>query len=254
MKHTSLIIIFLILSSCSTVRYPVTDHCDGEQFFNEDRSTTVNKSFFDLIKWKLTGDSVDWPEAVNDNHTPDFSRKLSTGQVAVTFVNHATQLIQFEKFNVITDPVFANRASPFSFVGPKRHRQPGVAFDQLPTVHVVLISHNHYDHMDLDTLVNLYKRDRPQFIVPLGNKKILQDVGIENVVEIDWWQSVKTPSGDNVTLVPMQHWSARGLFDRLETLWGGFVVEASGVKVIFAGDTGYNRHFTEIKKSLGLWI
>lgn len=242
----------ITISACSTHRFPVSDHSDGERFYNEDRTENVEKSLFDVIKWKFWGgDAKPWPETVDDNVVPNFPQRLKQGEGAVTFINHATDFIQFERLSVLTDPVFSERVSPVSWVGPKRHRKPGAALAELPKIDIVIISHNHFDHMDINSLVLIDKKDHPTFIVPLGNKKYLEKKGIKNVVELDWWQRYTSDDGSNITLVPMQHWSARGLFDRFEALWGGYVIESSGLKVMFAGDTGYNQQFKKIKEKFG---
>lgn len=240
----------ILILSCSHQQFPVTDHSDGKMFYNEDREVGVNKGLFDLLKWQLAGGKKDWPDHKDDNETPQFVKKLGSEDVAVTFINHATELIQLEKLTIITDPIFSERASPFSWVGPKRHRKPGAEIAELPKIDVVVISHNHYDHLDIASLIELQKKDQPQIIVPLGTKAVLEESGIKNVTELDWWQNYKT-QGVTITLVPMQHWSARGVFDRFEALWGGYVFESADLKILFAGDTGYNRQFKEIKEKLG---
>lgn len=251
----SKVLLFIIsgisLAACSGNRIPVSDHSDGKIFYNEDRTAEVGKSLFDVIKWKLWGDAEPWPEFVDDNWKPNFTQPLMPGEGMVTFINHATELVQFERLTVLTDPIFSERASPFSWIGPKRHRSPGASIEALPKVDVVIISHNHYDHMDLDSLVAINKKDHPTFIVPLGNKKYLEDKGIKNVVELDWWQNHSSKDGSIITLIPMQHWSTRGLFDRFEALWGGYVIESSDLKVLFAGDTAYNRQFKEVQEKMG---
>jgi N-acyl-phosphatidylethanolamine-hydrolysing phospholipase D len=151
--------------------------------------------------------------------------------------------------NVLTDPVFSERASPFSFVGPKREQPPGVALGELPPIDVVLVSHNHYDHLDLPSCRALAAQagGSPLFVVPLELKAWFQRRGIGNVVELDWWQQ-HTLGGVDIVLVPAQHWSARGLNDRMKTLWGGFAVFAPDCQLFFAGDTGYSRDFADIRQ------
>jgi L-ascorbate metabolism protein UlaG (beta-lactamase superfamily) len=232
--------------------YPPSDHYDGERFCNLDRSKTVKKGFLDVLKWRLSARPLGaWPERAENEYAPDLPRSLGAAELAVTGINHATDLIQFQGLNLLTDPVFSERVSPVSWAGPRRVRPPGVAFDALPRIDVVLVSHNHYDHMDLPTLVRLYRRDRPRFIVPLGNARTLEAAGIDGVVELDWW--AEAPLGDNasVVLVPVQHWSGRGLFDRRRALWGGFFIRRGPASVFFAGDTGYGGHFTMIRDRLG---
>ncbi|MFI5347902.1 MAG: MBL fold metallo-hydrolase [Elusimicrobiota bacterium] len=230
--------------------YPVSDHFDGETFYNLDRSKTVKKTFRDFLKWRFTPRPRGyWPARADNPFSPELPRSLGAAALAVTGINHATDLIQFQGLNILTDPVFSERVSPVSWIGPRRVRPPGLAFDALPRIDVVLVSHNHYDHMDLPTLVRLHRRDRPRFIVPLGNARILS--GIEGVVELDWWQVAVVGDDSSVTLVPVQHWSGRSLFDRRRALWGGFFIRRGSASVFFAGDTGYGEHFAMIRDRLG---
>lgn len=171
------------------------------------------------------------------------------GQVpAVTWIGHATVLAQLGGLNLLTDPIFSERASPLSFAGPKREQPPGLALHELPAIDVVLVSHNHYDHLDLASCRSLATQTggSPLFVVPLGLQAWFQARGIDRVVELDWWQS-HVLNGVEVFLVPAQHWSARGLNDRMKTLWGGFAVFAPGCQLFFAGDTGYSRDFADIR-------
>ena len=228
--------------------YKVSDHYDGKTFFNPVPVET--KSFWSVLKWQITADRVPWPEWVENEAKPQLGAARSDKEVNLTFINHASFLLQFQKANVIVDPQYSERTSPVSFAGPKRVRKPGVEFDDLPDIHVVLVTHNHYDHLDLDTLERLYKKFKPHFVVPLGDKKILQTRGIENISELDWWETVPFADGD-IVLTPAQHWSARGLFDRFESLWGGFYIRTKGIKIFWAGDTGYGPHFKQISEKLG---
>jgi L-ascorbate metabolism protein UlaG (beta-lactamase superfamily) len=232
--------------------YPVSDHFDGERFYNLDRSKTIRKGFGDVLKWRFSSRPMGaWPRRAVNEFSPELPRSLGAAELAVTGINHATDLIQFSGLNLLTDPVFSERVSPVSWLGPRRVRPPGLAFEALPPIDIVLVSHNHYDHMDLATLVRLYRRDRPRFVVPLGNARTLEGAGIEGVVELDWWS--ETPLGDDASavLVPVQHWSGRSLFDRRRALWGGFFIKRSSVSALFAGDTGYGAHFGLIRERLG---
>ena len=170
--------------------------------------------------------------------------------VAVTFVGHATFLIQTASTNLLTDPVYAERASPVSFAGPRRVRAPGVRFDDLPAISLVLLSHNHYDHCDLGTLRAIDRRFGPRLVTPIGNGRLLRSAGIRQVEEIDWWQHANT-APLTITLTPAQHFSARGMLDRNRALWGGFLIEAAGRRIFFAADSGYGPHFREIAARLG---
>lgn len=173
-------------------------------------------------------------------------------QPAVTWIGHATALAQLGGLTLLTDPIFSQRASPLPFAGPRRQQPPGVATADLPHVDLVLVSHNHYDHLD-DASARALARQRggpPLFVVPLGLKSWLAQRGIHHAVELDWWKShtLAAPGGEvEVTLVPAQHWSARGLSDRMATLWGGFAVFAPDCHLFYAGDTAYSRDFGDMR-------
>lgn len=182
----------------------------------------------------------------------DFLRRNANAGVAMqptaTWIGHATVLVQMGGLNVLTDPVFSARASPLSWAGPQRAQPPGVALGELPRIDAVLVSHNHYDHCDLPSLRALAAQPggAPLFLVPLGLKSLLEDAGIAPVVELDWWDS-RSLNGVEIVMTPVQHWSARGLTDRLRTLWGGWALFASDFQLFFAGDTGYSRDFADIR-------
>ena len=189
-----------------------------------------------------------WPSRI-----PVEPRRPPSGgpdDVVVTFVGHATFLIQVAGINLLTDPVYSERASPVSFAGPRRVRAPGVRFDDLPAISLVLLSHNHYDHCDLGTLRALDRRFQARLVAPIGNSRLLRSAGIRQVEEIDWWQSASAAPLP-VTLTPAQHFSARSMFDRNRALWGGFLIEAGGRRILFAGDSGYGPHWREIATRLG---
>ena len=232
--------------------YPVSDHFDGERFSNLDPSKTIKKGFRDFLKWRFTPrPRGHWPAHIENGYTPDLPRSLGAAEIAVTGINHATDLIQFSGLNLLSDPVFSERVSPVPWIGPRRVRPPGIAFEALPRIDAVIVSHNHYDHMDLRTLARLYRRDRPRFIVPLGNARTLESAGIEGVVELDWWSEATLGDNASAVLVPGQHWSGRSLFDRRRALWGGFFLRRGSASAFFAGDTGYGEHFRIIRERLG---
>ncbi len=173
----------------------------------------------------------------------------------VTWVGHATALVQMGGLTLLTDPVFSQRTSPVSFAGPKRHQAPGIALADLPHIDLVLVSHNHFDHLDEASVraLNAQPGGPPLVVVPLGLKPWLTQRGVHNAVELDWWdrQQLITPRGEaEIMLVPAQHWSARGLGDRLDTLWGGFAVFTPDFHLFFAGDTAYSRDFKDIQARL----
>jgi len=222
-----------------------TDHFDGRRFFNP--SGAQGQPVWMVPRMLLTP-RTRWPSRIPVE--PRRPPNLGPDDVVVTFVGHATFLIQVASTNLLTDPVYSERASPVSFAGPRRVRAPGVRFDDLPGISLVLVSHNHYDHCDLGTLRALDRRFHPQLVTPIGNGRLLRSAGIRRVEEIDWWQSASaTPVP--ITLTPAQHFSARNMFDRNRALWGGFLIEAGGRRVLFAADTGYGPHFREIAARLG---
>ncbi len=175
---------------------------------------------------------------------------------AATWIGHATVLLQVGGLNILTDPIFSERASPVSWAGPKRKLPPALQLSDLPHIDVVIVSHNHYDHLDLPSLraLNAQSGGPPRFLMPLGVGDWLREQGIANVSQLDWWQSTALP-GATLHFVPVQHWSARRLFDRFDTLWGGWVIDTAAdgrpLKVFFTGDTGYSKDFTDIRRRFG---
>jgi L-ascorbate metabolism protein UlaG (beta-lactamase superfamily) len=227
---------------------PPSDHFDGERFFNP--AATTGRTLGDLLRWQRTRRRVAWPAQVVNRARPELPATLAPGALALTFVNHITFLVQLDGVNLLTDPVYSERASPFRRLGPRRVRAPGLAFEALPPVHVVLISHNHYDHLDIVTLRRLQSQHAPCFVTTLGNGPFLREFGLRRVEELDWWEHCEL-GHCRVELTPAQHWSARGPRNRNRTLWGGFIVQAAGRRVFFAGDTGYGPHFAELRARSG---
>jgi N-acyl-phosphatidylethanolamine-hydrolysing phospholipase D len=176
--------------------------------------------------------------------------KANAGETTVTWIGHATLLVQTGGVNILTDPHLSERASPVSFAGPKRVVPPALTFEELPRIDLVLISHNHYDHLDDRTVRRLASNGSPRFLVPLGLEDWFRRRGIRNVREMDWWETEEV-LGLTLHFVPVQHWSARSPFDRNETLWGAWVVERPGFRFHFCGDAGYSAHFREIARRFG---
>lgn len=222
--------------SFSTPAYkgPPSDNFQDGKFFTPGGAKA--KSVTDLVKWLVSREKGSWHLSSNpSNPLPD----RRPGSHRVTFINHSTFLIEGENICLITDPVFSDRASPLSWAGPKRMRQPGLAFNGLPKVDMVLLSHNHYDHLDIVSCLALKQQFDPLFIVPLGVKEYLSKEGITQIYELDWQQFYAMPE-IQITSVPAQHFSGRGLLDRDRSLWCGYIIEYPAKKFYFAGDTGYH--------------
>ena len=187
-----------------------------------------------------------FPRVANDGR----ALREHRGEPTVTWVGHATLLVQLDGVNVLTDPHWSERASPLSFAGPKRFTPPALAFEDLPPVHVVVISHDHYDHLDAATVRRLAGTHHPRFLVPLGMKAWFAGLGIVEVDELDWWET-RTERGVTVTFVPAHHWSQRAPWDTNRRLWGSWVVGARDRRLYFAGDTTYFDGFKEIAARVG---
>jgi len=189
-----------------------------------------------------------WPARIDE--PPRRPPPLDGAVAVVTFIGHATFLIQTAAGNLITDPMYSDRAGPFGLLGPRRVRQPAVRFDDLPPISTVLLSHNHYDHCDRPTLARLAKRFDPVVITPIGNGALVQSTGLHKVEELDWWQDAKT-STLPLTLTPAHHFSARTPFDRNRALWGGFTMAIAHRRIYFAGDSAYAPFFREVRRRFG---
>lgn len=209
-----------------------------------------DKTLFSVLKWQV-GDrtNVPWDKTYGTDTitlTP-----LTAEKMRATFINHATVLIETPHYTFITDPIFTKRASPFSFMGPARHHDPYVALATIPKLDYVLISHNHYDHLSVDTLKEIEKRFHPVYIVPLNNGQFIKKAGVpeERIVELDVSETYETPTHDlTIALEEARHWSARGLSDRKRYLWGSYVIATENQRLYFAGDTGYGPHFAATRE------
>lgn len=214
---------------------PVSDHFDGVRFFNPDGAAP--KGFGDFWKWRREGERQAWPENISLAATAKPAARVD--DLTITMVGHATMLIQMDGLNILTDPVWSERASPVSFVGPKRVIAPGIAFEDLPPIDLVLLSHCHYDHMDLQTLTRLQQTHDPLVITPLGNDTIIKGTGLKTQV-MDWGQSASFKH-TSVHCLPCHHWGARGMKDRSMALWASFVLTSPKGAVMFIGDTGFDK-------------
>ncbi|MBC8132493.1 MAG: MBL fold metallo-hydrolase, partial [Deltaproteobacteria bacterium] len=227
---------------------PPSDHFDGSTFHNVPE--VPRAGFWDFLKWRVTRETTPWNVRALPPGPPP-PREIPRGELRVTYINHATTLVQMDAVNILTDPIWSDRTSPVSFAGPQRHHPPGLRFEDLPPIHAVVVSHNHYDHMDLPTLKRLHAAHAPRFFVGLGNSALLGGEGIDRVTELDWWQSEVLTPDVRIHGVPAQHFSNRGLFDRNATLWLGYVIQGPEGHVVFAGDTGFGPHFSEIRRKFG---
>lgn len=215
---------------------PCSDHFDGERFFNPGQPSS-DKSLRDLLRWRFGGGGTPWADAA----PPVVAARPAAREagLVLTMVGHASVLLQVAGMNLLVDPVWAPRASPLRFAGPLRFDPPGIAFEDLPPIDAVLVTHSHYDHLDASTLARLHAAHRPRIIAPLGNDTVIAVAAPGCAVETGDWGSRFDVGAVQVWLHPAHHWSARGLRDRRMALWCGFVVQAPAATVYLAGDTGY---------------
>ena len=219
----------------------------AEKFVNTN-GVANEKSFSDFLKWSLSNES---PERVAIEISDAWKALDLETEDYILWIGHATFLINLDGTIILTDPIFSKRASPIGIFGPKRLIPPALNITDLPKIDLVTISHNHYDHLDINSLVKVSKKNPDaQFLVPKGDKKILTKRGIKNVSEFLWWEN-SFIKNLKMTFTPVQHWSARGLGDRNESLWGGWFFESSELNLFHAGDTGYSNDFLMTREKLG---
>lgn len=218
---------------------PVSGHFDGARFRNPQGEAP--RGFADLLRWQFSGGRKRWPPAWPSPHPPARPDSRVDGTaLRLTMVGHATLLIQTAGLNILTDPVWSERASPLSFAGPKRVNPPGVAFDDLPPIDIVLLTHNHYDHLDLATLRRLHAAFDPLVITPLGNDAIVRRAAPAMRFAVGDWGARIVAGAIAAHLEPAHHWSARGTRDRSMALWSAFVLETPGGRIYHVGDTGFH--------------
>jgi L-ascorbate metabolism protein UlaG (beta-lactamase superfamily) len=226
----------------------VSEHFDGSSFHNVPPG--AEPDLCALMKWQLQSGALVWPESRGEPVKVVPPTRVERG-LRATQVGHATVLVQLDGLALLTDPVWSERVGPVSFAGPTRYDAPAIELDALPRIDAVLLSHSHYDHCDAPTLRELRRRHAMPIYGGLGTRAMLEDLGIDGGVDLDWWQSSPLESAATIHFVPVRHWSLRGLGDRNRALWGGFHVRGRTSSFYFGGDTGYGSHFAETRARLG---
>lgn len=224
-----------------------SDHFDGERFHNQ--LPGAAPGFWTIVEWRLHRHQGPWPDFVDAPPAPAPPRRVDG--LRITLVNHSTVLIQLGGFNVLTDPIWEDIAGPLSYLGRRRHRTPGLRLEDLPPIDVVLISHDHYDHLDVGTLGKIARKDHPRIVAGLGMAALLAQNDIHGVTDLDWWQWVAPRPGLKIHAVPARHGCRRGPCDDDARLWVGFVISTRQGDVYFAGDTGYGPHLQAIADRFG---
>jgi L-ascorbate metabolism protein UlaG (beta-lactamase superfamily) len=228
-----------------------TDHFDGQRFHNTPIPGTAPGTGT-VVKWRFERHPGPWPAFVDMPPAPAPPERVDG--LRVTFVNHATVLIQIAGFNVLTDPIWGDVAGPVPFLGRRRHRPPGLRLDDLPPIDVVLISHDHYDHLDLLTLGRIARKYHPRIVGGLAMSKLLAAHDIHSVTDLDWWQWTSPAPGLQIYGVPARHGCRRTPCDENARLWLGFVIRTHRGDVYFAGDTGYGPHIQSIADRFGPFL
>ena len=254
--HFYLTLFFLpLLALCLMGSYyhgPISDHFNGAHFFNPDGGP--KRGTLPYLRMELISKRPSWPSHINNSFADVPPTQVLGNDLRVSYVGHSTVLIQTQGVNIVTDPIWSSYAGPTHLFSIQRISDPGISFDQLPKIDLVVISHNHYDHLDIPTLQKIWDRDQPLIVVPLGTDTVIKrdGKGIKSTA-LDWHQFVKLNNDVTVYLEPSQHWSRRTITDENESLWSSYVIDTPGGKIFFAGDTGYGQgtHFRYMRAKHG---
>ncbi len=239
-------------SQMKTYDGPLSDHFDGLHFFDPDGAPP--RSLWEVLRWRVTQKQARWPEQAPSGFSDTPPQRVTGAKARLSFVGHASWLVQTGGLNILIDPVWSERCSPVTFAGPKRVNAPGIPFEALPTIDAVLVSHGHYDHLDVRTLSRLVATFSPRIITPLGNDVTMRaNDDTIRAEAYDWNQRIEIGDGVAVTLVATRHWSARGLFDRNKVLWASFVLETPAGTIYIVCDSGYGdgTHFRRVRDTHG---
>ena len=231
-----------VLLSAPKYKGPVSDHFDGKKFLNPNGQQA--KGITEVFKWMRQRKREPWSK--QSLQPSPWPTPVQPDGIRISFVNHSTFLIQIGEYNILTDPVWSKRVSPFSWAGPKRMSAPGMSMDELPAIHAILLSHNHYDHLDVKTLKRLHTLFDPLIFTPLGVGQYIHKLGLNASADLDWWDEIDLFPGLKLQALPASHFSSRGILDRDATLWCGYMIESDLGNVYFAGDTGYGEFFHDI--------
>ena len=238
--------IFRILSIIVVLLFAAS--CGNKVYYTNSDGSEINKPLASLLQWRLQRDS---PKPKRLIVSSEWKQLRQSDNHYAIWIGHSTFLINNGDLQILTDPIFSDRASPFTWIGPRRLVPPAMRVDQVSDVDVVTISHNHYDHLDISSLISLQKSNpKCLILVPMGDKKLLDTAGIKNVFEFDWWDSIKI-NNTKFFFTPAQHWSARGLTDRNLSHWGGWYIQTPEMSLYHVGDSGYSEDFRQVRERLG---